>query len=55
MLVFAKQIILKKPISDWFLQMLDDLHEVEYSVTLSNVMQRKVHKLFMTKSWILFA
>jgi hypothetical protein len=40
-MAFAKDIIVDKPIPAWFFQILDDLHEVEDSVTLSHINLRK--------------
>ena len=42
-MAFAKDIIVDKPIPAWFFQVLDDLHEVEDSVTLSFVNLREFH------------
>jgi hypothetical protein len=40
-MAFAKDIIVDKPIPTWFFQIIDDLHEVEDSVTLSHINLRK--------------
>jgi hypothetical protein len=37
MKAFAKDMIVDKPIPGWFFQLLDELHEVEADVTISNV------------------
>jgi hypothetical protein len=42
MKAFAKDLIVDKPIPQWFFQILDMLHEVEASVTVSHVRLRKV-------------
>ena len=41
-IAFARDIIVDKPIPEWLFQILDELHEVEASATVSNVQLRKI-------------
>jgi hypothetical protein len=41
MKAFVRDMIVDKPVPGWFFQLLDELHEVEASVTISNIRLRK--------------